>query len=160
MCGQGNRYFSISDFQFWSLPFSNNAVIFLHLKDQKSTTIPVFWFQNQNISLSRAPWTHMQIRLKIKETVWIFWQQKQRSPLKKSKINQLLFINPFQNFQLSHDTHQRFSIIKVGLSMILNLISFETKDDIVQIPLDGLVRSLMVVFFLNAVLSAAADLVS
>ena len=61
--------------------------------------------------------------------------------MKKSKINQLLFINPLQNFQLSYDTHQQ-SIIKVGLSMILNLISFETKDDIVQIPLDGLLYTL------------------
>ena len=60
--------------------------------------------------------------------------------MKKSKINQLLFINPLQNFQLSYDTHQQFSIIKVGLSMILNLISFETKDDIVQIPLDELLH--------------------
>ena len=58
--------------------------------------------------------------------------------MKKSKINHLLFINPFQNFQLSHDTHQRFSIIKVGLSIFFNLISFESKNDIVRIPLDGL----------------------
>ena len=62
-------------------------------------------------------------------------------------MNQLLFINPLQNFQLSYDTHQQFSIIKVGLSIILNLISFETKDDIVQIPLDGLLHIIYVLNF-------------
>ena len=67
-----------------------------------------------------------------------YWRQ-----IGETEIKQIMSENPTWKFVFYYATPKRFSSIKVGLYIFLNLNSFKTKDNDLQIHLYGLVSTNM-----------------
>ena len=65
-------------------------------------------------------------------------QTRKKNIIGESEIKQIMSENPTWKFVFYYATPKRFSSIKVGLYIFLNLNSFKTKDNDLQIHLYGL----------------------